>query len=338
MPSIGLGIDRLTRRRWASAVALVATLACGRGDAGTTAPPTGGMSAQARSYLEGLIGIMQANSINRLTLDWPTFRGKVLGATPNAQTISDTYPAITEALRLLGDGHSSFRTATGAVLFVPTKSCRGTGTGVAAIPATIGYVRVRSFSGTAEQALTFADGLQSTIRAADHDSIIGWIVDLRSNGGGNMWPMIAGIGPVLGEGLAGYFIGPTGVESNWEYRSGASWNAGFRVQSVTTPYTLRKERPKVAVLIDNGIASSGEATLIAFIQRPNTRTFGTATCGLSTANQGFPIQDGALLNLTVAVMADRTKRKFGDQIPPDELVPDPTEMVWRAIAWLRLPN
>jgi len=37
-------------------------------------------------------------------------------------------------------------------------------------------------------------------------------------------------------------------------------------------------------------------------------------------------------------MADRTKRKYGDQITPDELVTDPTEMVWRAIAWLRTPN
>lgn len=173
------------------------------------------------------------------------------------------------------------------MLFVPTRSCRGTGTGVATIPATIGYVRVTSFGGTSDQALAFADAIQATIRAADHDSIVGWVVDLRSNGGGNMWPMIAGIGPIFGEGLAGYFIGPAGLESTWEYRSGASWSGGVRAQSVTMPYALRKERPKVAVLTDNGIGSSGEATLIAFLQRPNTRTFGTAPCGLSTANQGF---------------------------------------------------
>jgi len=296
------------------------------------------MSLQARNYLETVIGLMQANSINRLSINWGSFRSKVLSATPAAQTISDTYPAITEALRLLGDGHSSFLTATGSVLFVPTRSCRGTGVGVATIPATIGYVRVTSFSGTAEQALTFADGLQATIRAADHDSIVGWIVDLRSNGGGNMWPMIAGIGPILGEGLAGYFISPTGFETSWEYKSGASWNGNSRILSVTTPYTLRKPGPKVAVLSDNGVASSGEATLIAFLQRPKTRFFGTATCGLSTANQGFTFSDGSLLNLTVAVMADRTKRKYGDQITPDDVITDPTEMVWRAIAWLRAPS
>jgi len=34
----------------------------------------------------------------------------------------------------------------------------------------------------------------------------GWIIDLRGNGGGNMWPMLAGIGFVLGDGPAGSFV------------------------------------------------------------------------------------------------------------------------------------
>ena len=45
-------------------------------------------------------------------------------------------------------------------------------------------------------------------------------------------------------------------------------------QRVDGPYRLRRDRPQVAVLTDNGIASSGEATLIAFRERPDTRSFG----------------------------------------------------------------
>jgi hypothetical protein len=44
--------------------------------------------------------------------------------------------------------------------------------------------------------------------ASDTTSICG-VVDLRSNSGGNMWPMIAGIGPVVGEGHLGAFSAPT---------------------------------------------------------------------------------------------------------------------------------
>ena len=50
--------------------------------------------------------------------------------------------------------------------------------------------------------------IQDQIKIMDHPYNIGWIVDLRGNGGGNMWPMLAGIGPILGEGIAGYFIDP----------------------------------------------------------------------------------------------------------------------------------
>jgi carboxyl-terminal processing protease len=83
-----------------------------------------------------------------------------------------------------------------------------------------------------------------------------------------MWPMVAGVGPVLGEGVIGYFIDPTGVENAWEYRDGASWDNGVAQQRVDAPYRLRRDRPRVAVLTDGGVASSGEATVIAFRGAP----------------------------------------------------------------------
>ena len=84
-----------------------------------------------------------------------------------------------------------------------------------------------------------------------------------------------------------------------------------------------------------GIASSGEATLIAFRLRPDTRSFGEATCGLSTANATYPLSDGATLTLTTSVMADRAKNRFGDRIPPDEVFSDQTQAIQRAITWLQ---
>ena len=119
-----------------------------------------------------------------------------------------------------------------------------------------------------EQANGYARQIQDAIAAADRDGLIGWIVDLRSNGGGNMWPMIAGLGPILGEGPLGYFIGPTGTETLWEYRNGASTSGGTTISTVSPPYVLKRQQPRVAVLSDVGVASSGEATLIAFRQRP----------------------------------------------------------------------
>ncbi len=112
-------------------------------------------------------------------------------------------------------------------------------------------------------------------------------------------------------------------------------SGGFAITRVTAPYRVRREQPRVAVLSDNGIASSGEATLIAFRLRPNTRSFGEATCGLSTANATYTLSDGGTLTLTTSVMADRQKTPFGDSSAPDEVFISQADAVQRAIAWLQ---
>lgn len=327
--------SRLDRSLAALMLVSAACLGCG---SDVASPDTGSVrpSPQAQAYLDEVVGIMKANSINRLVIDWNSFTADVQSAAANAQTIAETYPAIRVALGLLGDGHSSFRTAQGTWLSESNRTCTAPPIGdITTRPTDIGYVRVRSFGGSAAQATRFAESLQDSIEANDHEGIGGWIVDLRGNSGGNMWPMIAGIGPLLGNDTTGFFITPTGVESAWGYRDGDAWLTNSVVQSVSPAYSPIHESPYVAVLTDNRVASSGEAVVIAFRERAGTRFFGTQTCGLSTANRGFVISDGALLNLTVAVMADRTKSTYGDVVEPDESISDPEQVVLRAIEWLR---
>ncbi len=304
----------------------------------TPSAPTGTSgtpSAAATNYLDSIINLARNNSINRLTIDWAGYRNAVYAEAGGAQAIAELMPAIRVAITQLRDGHSSYRPATGTTIFVPLRSCSAPTPVPLSLPANIAMVAVGAFSGSTEQANAYARQIQDTIAARDRDDLIGWIVDLRSNGGGNMWPMIAGLGPILGEGPLGYFISPTGTETIWEYRDGASISGTFAVSTVSPPYRLKRQAPRVAVLSDNRIASSGEATLIAFIRRPNTRSFGQATCGLSTANSTYPLSDGATFTLTTSVMADRAKTPFGDSIPPDELIEDPNRTIQRAIEWLQ---
>jgi hypothetical protein len=318
---------------WLVLLTALGVSACG----GRRAPaePTGPPSEEARAYLDELIGLMQAHSINRLTIDWSALRERVFARAVGAETIQDTYPAIQVALDGLGDGHSVYYPTRGPVLGAARRViCGRPTTGTPALPDDIGYVKVPAFSGTPEQATALATELQQTIMSADKAGLIGWIVDVRGNGGGNMWPMIAGVGPLLGEDVAGYFIDPVGAETAWVYRDGAAWEGGVANERVAEPYRLIRDRPRVAVLTDNSIASSGEAVVVSFRERPDARSFGDRTCGLSTANQLYPMSDGATLNITEAVMADRTRTRYGSPIPPDEFV-STVQVVERAIAWLR---
>jgi len=63
---------------------------------------------------------------------------------------------------------------------------------------------------------------------------------------------------------------------------------------------------------------------ISFIGRAHTRTFGAHTRGLTTANEGFPLSDGAMLYLSTTVEEDRDNHMYPDGIEPDLVLPQPT--------------
>ena len=291
-------------------------------------------SPSAESFLNQMLDIMENNSINKNTIDWPAFRAKVMARVSGARTIEDTYPGISDALKMLGDNHSFFIKPDGGTIYYSTIHCTRQATSKPALPANVGYVKVNAFSGTEAEGTAFSKEIQEQIKSQDNANIVGWIVDLRSNGGGNMWPMLAGIGPVLGEGISGYFIDADDVETGWGYKDGSALSAGMLVANVTDPYELIVPSPRVAVLLDNGVASSGEVMAISFIGRANTRSFGSPTCGLSTSNSMFTLDGGHTLYLTTGYLADRNKNKYGIPIVPDQSSTNQS-IIQDAIDWIQ---
>jgi carboxyl-terminal processing protease len=322
------------RTRVASQILVALLLAAGCGGSSSPAAPAALFNATV--YLNAMMDIMESYSINRHTIDWTSFRSTVLAAAAKAQTERDTYPAIGIALGLLGDHHSLYIGATGTQVLSPSlPQCTAPFASHSPfVPATVGYVYVGTCFPC--NAYAFAAALQNGIRSADNSNIVGWIVDLRSNGGGDFDPMLVGVGPILGDGIAGYFIDADSRATSWGYSNGARTNGEFTFEPlVTPPYTLIHPNPPVAVLLDSLTASSGEATAVSFLGRPSTRTFGIATCGLSTANSSYGLVGGATLYLTIAIDADRLMRKYGGPITPDESIADPNQVVTRAIEWLQ---
>jgi len=300
-------------------------------------------SVAIQTYLDEILTAMEGFSVNRKTIDWPSFKQAVTAKALGSQTKEDLYPAIDLALTMLADNHSSYVPAVGGIRLVGTRTIQCTDVTGAFVPATanIGYLKVPASGSYDEKGVayglmgvTYSQAIQDAIKAADRDGLQGWIVDLRGNLGGDSWAMLAGVGPILGEGLAGYFVDPDAVYSAWSYENGkVTLNNGSPIYSISTPYTLRKTNPKVAVLTDKFTASAAEATAIAFKGRPNTRSFGNPTCGLSTGNQFGRLSDGAVLGIAASKMADRTKTVYGQAVQPDELQAS-LPAVEKAIDWL----
>ena len=173
--------------------------------------------------------------------------------------------------------------------------------------------------------LLYAADVRRILTDLSAQSPKGWIVDLRGNTGGNMWPMLAGIGPILGDGSVGSFVANDGNVS-WFYQDGKTGTrnpAGLETVSLTLQEEPVLQTPSVApvaVLVDNSTASSAEAITIAFHGRPASRSFGSRTAGKSTAVQPFKLDDGAELYLTTAIDADRSGKAYPDGFSPDQVV------------------
>jgi hypothetical protein len=311
-------------------LAIIASCDCGgdRGSANGPTPVPSGTTGPA--FLDALVDVMRRNSINTSTIDWEGFRAAVFAASGAAQ--QDTDRAVAEALSLLNDEQSYFQRSNGQLIGPsPVGGCGAGAEPPPALPESIGYVKIDSCDCQGRAADQFAESIQRAIRAADRPGLTGWIVDLRGNLGGNMWPMIAGIGPVLGEGIVGWIV-YNDREYEREYIAGAAQSLGEPFSRVADPYTLMKPYPKVAVLTDNGVASAAEALVVFFKGRPLTRSFGSATCGHHHLQQAFPMGNGTL-HLAVSQHADRTKRRYASRIEPDETAAA-REIVNRAIRWL----
>jgi C-terminal processing protease CtpA/Prc len=299
------------------------------------------MAPEARSYVETALDTMQTHSMMRDSVDWAELREEVLRRAESAEKPSDTYPALQYALDRL-DKHSFLMGAEQAAQWKANQDADSTDASAAngedAGPPprgwlleggdgtpSVGYVRVPPISTGSEAVMTTrADSLQTVVAKVDAHAPCGWVVDLRGNTGGNMWPMLAGIGPVLGEGHAGTVMRVGQPDTPWAYEDGkAIGNDTVRVEVTGEPYRLSEPNPPVAVLAGDSTTSSGEAMLVSFQGRPNTRTFGTRTHGYTTANQTFDLPDGALMLLAVGPLADRTGTAYSGGIRPDVTVQRP---------------
>ncbi len=298
------------------------------------------LDEDAYAYLNRALVAMRYASLRRDSLDWPALRRAAFDEARGARTPEDTYPALRLALDRLEDGHSFFdppgdasptadappdsveATAPAPDVWPTTRSMRASG------GARLGYVHVPGVFGRGEQA--YADSLRGAVRALTSRGLnsnappCGWIVDVRGNEGGNMWPMLAGLGPVIGPGRIGASVEASGDRQPWFYADGRAgvvylggWYRNVSVEVEAPPHRLDPPHPPVAVFTDGRTASSGEAVAVAFRGRPNTRSFGVSTMGKTTGNQTVSLPDGARLYVTASVYADRTGRVYGGPLAPD---------------------
>ncbi len=304
------------------------------------------MPDSVRDYVNAAMASFRANSVHRSEVDWSALGDSVVARAAGAQTPSATWVALTWALRRV-DPHS--------VLLPPQRMMASVTGGMAPPPhppasrplgqlldGSIGVLTVPPHEGSNRPA--YVDSLQAQLAALDSTGVCGWVVDLRENTGGNMWPMLAGVGSLLGAEVVGSFTNSAPGEG-WRYRDGRSWSGDSTPAAEpggwgsASPRRLVHADAPVALLIGRKTASSGEMVLLAFLGRANVRSFGDTTAGFASANMNVPLRDGATLVVTASYPRDRLGRTYPLHVAPDEFMPsDDTvggAVLHRAVTWLR---
>lgn len=323
---------------------LMVVLAAASGAANAQDVPSA--EAQAR-----ILDLLQQQSLYRDRVDWSKARAELVAARDPVQTRR----LLDDVIQRSSGGHG--RWISPSQLRTESKRAPATQAAMGAAPlqtedastgptARLGWIKVGAYMDdqTQPQEVQYqarkqaAVALQARIQAQDDGNRCGWVVDLRGNSGGNMWPMLLGMGPLLGDAKGADPVGMfllADKRQPWAYREGAVWLDGKAVVgSRNTQYTLRHPGAPVAVLFGPRTASSGEASVLAFRGRAASRSFGQPSAGYSTANTPQRLPDDSLLLLTGSVIADRNGVGDGNRLQPDVIVAEGQDATTAAQAWL----
>lgn len=280
--------------------------------------------SSAIRYIHSACDIIKKNSIVRDSIDFNLLQKQALKICGNPATDQEKHLSVEymiTALRKAGDPHSFLiypdewklwknDSSENANIDFPKYK----------VVSHCGYILIPHFDGGNEKLIrAFIDSIHHALNYLQDQNIVGWIIDLRENTGGNMKPMIAGLGPLFTGEKLGSLYNVEGKKQSWHFSNDRFFWDDDDEKLIVAPLDLRKQIP-IAVLTGNKTGSSGEIVAISFIGNKNTRSFGQPTWGLTTGNGSFTLEDSAVLQLASTFMADRNGKIYKGPIPPDELV------------------
>jgi carboxyl-terminal processing protease len=281
----------------------------------------------ASRLLEEVFGLMEKNYYRKDIIPWDSLHQQARLKVQSSSSCEAAYDAISWCFGQMKESHSFIMPAVKAAAYNNDTSflrfrqdwSDQVGEMRAEIPeAGTGYLTL-PWVNTTDEALCrkIADSAQQLIARLDQQGVTQWIIDLRRNTGGNCWPMLAGVGPLLGNGVCGYFV--RNQESvPFSYENGKALQ-GKHVRCAVSGagYTLLNPPRKIILLTGPRTSSSGEIVALAFKGLPNVVSVGQPTAGLTTANATYTLSNNAMLVLTVCQEADRTGKIWSGRLQPD---------------------
>ncbi len=146
--------------------------------------------------------------------------------------------------------------------------------------------------------------------------IKGWVIDLRFNGGGNVFPMLAALHSLLGDNIMYNAIDNEGINIGIHTLRKGGFYEGKEVKAKVIPSIIPDTEIPVALLIGKLTGSSGEDIAVAFKNRKNVIFIGENTYGFLTGNDLYELPYAIKVALTTSYITD-AHEKYQAYITPD---------------------
>lgn len=293
----------------------------------------------AKTELAAAIAVLKDHHMNSSKLDWPTVESEAQTMLGGKTAATDAYPAIRFVIGQLGEKHTFLMSAIGAKAQMTGKPVGNvrppdvhTPEGYA-LAGGIGLITLKTHLASPASDIAYAGAARDALDTFARTQTCRYIVDLREDGGGNMYPMLNGLQALLGDEPYGYWQNAIAAEAPWRLATESTLPVGD-IAAGAHQRALQGSAP-VAVLIGGDTGSSGEFTVMAFEGRPHTRFFGEPTAGYLTTNEHHDLPDGAYLAVSTGWASDRLHRTYRETIAPDEATPPGQATLDAAIAWLK---
>lgn len=221
--------------------------------------------------------------------------------------------ALRDALRILGDRH-------GAVVAPGSQPDSGVGSTARVTGRMDGSVLVMDVpafvakTGSPEW-LDYVTSGQLVLEEAAPCAVV---VDLRTNGGGNVAAMVGAVAPLLGDGIYLRYVDRRGeLVSSFGWQGGAMVSdSGQELPVRGSPLPDMSDLPVVFVT-SRGTGSAAEGLLVAFLGRPDVTQIGEPTNGTPTGRAEIELQTGTTLLFAEAAAMDRDGTVYIGPLQPD---------------------
>ncbi len=313
-------------------------------------------SSNAAQYLNAALDLMQSYSLHRKEIDWPALRKQAFTYARDAKVTQETYPAIVFACTQLKVNQGTclqqphgtpiaIQLQTTTILRAAEEASHGRPLTPPSISPFFGrdsfslamlrhadkkyaYLVVTTAMGSHAESLNpryrhrWAETLYSLVNKGIQAGAQGWILDLR---GQNKWasfaPIFAGLQPLFGNGTILKFRSPKSSHTT-------SIKDGTILEQVRFANPYVEERidealsytPKdspLAVLIDRETQGAAEVFAVALKGRPKTCFIGQRTGGFTDSGAGWPLADGALLDIVTEQVFDRNGHAYPEGVEPN---------------------